>query len=238
MTMSEIVEQISFDLGIPANANVEDLQIEKAVMIAFRELKRYIKNPVSKTVPFSNRVDLKKVGIDTVLVTGVKPAAPRRGVTTSLGNTDIGDTFLLAAATNTYGSFYNSTSSYMEPVIAELAMTQISNILATDFQWQHDVDNEVVYVTHRNPYPPYLTIRYVPNYHDPSEIKSNVWIDYLIRLSEAHMKIALGRSRSKYKVEGSNVSLDGEILLDEANAELDKIREELAKKRTNMVVLN
>ena len=41
------------------------------------------------------------------------------------------------------------------------------------------------------------------------------------------MKIALGRARSKYTVEGSNVSLDGDTLLSEGNAELEQIREEL-----------
>ena len=52
------------------------------------------------------------------------------------------------------------------------------------------------------------------------------------------MKKSLGRARSKYTIEGSNVSLDGNILLDEANAELEQIREELQQKKTNMVVLN
>lgn len=238
MTMNEIVDQVSFDLGIPSNNNVEDLQVEKAVTIAFRELKRYMRTPVDKTVPYSNRIDLIKVGIDTVNVLTVIPSKPRRGLVTSITNTDMGDVFTLAAATNTYGNLYTMSSSYMEPVIAELAMTQVSNILQTDFQWNYDTNNQVIYITHRNPKPPSVTIRYVPNYKDVSEIKNNTWIDYLVRLSEAHMKLALGRTRSKYKVEGSNVSFDGEILLDEANAELDKIREELEKKRPNMVVLN
>ena len=38
MTMQEVVQQVSFMLGIPANENVEDLQVEQAVQIAFREL--------------------------------------------------------------------------------------------------------------------------------------------------------------------------------------------------------
>ena len=52
------------------------------------------------------------------------------------------------------------------------------------------------------------------------------------------MKKALGRSRSKYTVEGSNVSLDGDVLLQEANTELEKIREELESKKRKIVVLN
>jgi hypothetical protein len=52
------------------------------------------------------------------------------------------------------------------------------------------------------------------------------------------MKKALGRSRSKYKIEGSNVTLDGEILLQEANEEFTQIREELKGKKRKLVVVN
>ena len=52
------------------------------------------------------------------------------------------------------------------------------------------------------------------------------------------MKKALGRSRSKYTVEGSNVSLDGEALLAEANAELETIREELEARKNKFVAIN
>ena len=236
MKMSEIVQQVSFDLGLPANENVERQQVEQAVLIAFRELKRYIKNPVDKTVPYSTRLDLVKLGIDTVQILAVKPARPRIGLT--LGTIDSGNVFQVAAAVNTYSAIGQTSSLNIDPIITEMAMAQVRNTLATDFQWRYDQDNQVVYCTHRDPRPAACTVRYVPNYRDVSEIKSNTWIDYLIRLSEAHMKKSLGRSRSKYKVEGSNVSLDGEILLDEANAELEKIRDELDKKRTNLVILN
>ena len=95
-----------------------------------------------------------------------------------------------------------------------------------------------MYCTHRDPRPAAVTIRYVPDYQDVSEIKSPEWIDYLIRLSEAYMKRSLGRARSKYTIEGSNVTLDGATLLDEATAEFEKLREELAQRKNNFVVLN
>ena len=52
------------------------------------------------------------------------------------------------------------------------------------------------------------------------------------------MKKALGRARSKYTIEGSNVNLDGETLLTEANAELETIRTELEAKKVKLVVVN
>lgn len=236
MTMAEIVDQISFMLGIPANENVEELQIEKAVLIAFRELKRYIKTPIDKTVPYQPRIDLPAVGIHTVKVLYVFAAYPRIGLTMS--SIDSGNVFQIAAAANVYSAIGQTSSLNIDPIMTEMAMAQVRNTISTDFQWKYDIDNQVVYCAHRDPMPTQVTIRYVPDYHDVSEIKSQTWIDYLIRLSEAYMKKALGRSRSKYKIEGSNVSLDGEILLQEANTEIDKIREELEAKKNKLVVLN
>ena len=236
MNMSEIVDQVSFLLGLPTNRNTEDQQVERAVNIAFRELKRYMKTPVDKTVSYSTRLDLVKLGIDTVNVLYVYAAYPRIGLTMS--TIDAGNVFQVAAAVNTYSAIGQTSTINIDPIMTEMAMAQVRNTLATDFQWKYDIDNQVIYCAHRDPRPAQVTIRYVPNYHDVSEIKSQEWIDYLIRMSEAYMKKSLGRSRSKYTVEGSNVTLDGTILLDEANAELEAIREELSQKKTNMVVLN
>lgn len=235
MTMAEIVDQVSFMLGLPANENVEGQQVEKAVLIAFRELKRYMKTPVDKTVPFSTRIDLKAAGIDTAKVLYVQTAKPRIGLTMS--SIDSGNVFQVAAAVNTYSAIGQTSSINIDPIMTEMAMAQVRNTLSTDFQWKHDPHNNVVYCTHRDPRPSHVTIRYVPNYNDVSEIESPTWLDYLIRMSEANMKKSLGRSRSKYTVEGSNVSLDGDILLNEANAELEAIRQELEAKKRKLVVL-
>ena len=236
MTMAEIVDQVSFMLGLPANENVEKLQIEKAVLIAFRELKRYIKTPVEKTVPFNTRLDLEKLGIKTTVVLNVQAAYPRIGLTMS--SLDSGNVFQVAASVNVYSSIGNTTSINIDPIMSETAMAQVRNAISTDFQWDYDVDNQVIYCTHRDPRPATLTIRYVPDYQDVSEIKSNTWIDYLVRMSEANMKKALGRSRSKYKISGSNVELDGDVLLQEANTELEAIRQELEAKKNKLVILN
>lgn len=238
MTMEEIVDQVSFSLGIPANDNVENLQIDKAVLIAFRELKRYIKTPVEKTVPFATRIKLTDVGIITKKVLNVQASYPRIGLTMS--SIDSGNVFQVAAAVNTYSAIGNTSNINIDPIMTEMAMAQVRNSLSTDFQWDYDSSNDIVYCTHRDPRPAAVTVRYVPDFQDVSEIKNDTWIDYLIRLSEAHMKKSLGRARSKYKIAGSNVELDGEILLQEANEELDTIRQELHVKKNKLLgnVLN
>lgn len=235
MTMDEIVDQVSFNLGIPSNENVENLQIDKAVLIAFRELKRYMKTPVNKTIPFAKRIDLLKLNIRTKKVLYVYPAYPKVGL--ALSNVDSGNVFQLAASVN-YGGLVTSSTANIDPIVTQLAMAQVSNTLAKDFQWTPDYANQVIYCTCKESVPAAITIRYVPDFQDVSEIYSNEWLDYLIRLSEATMKKALGRSRAKYVIEGSNVTLDGEILLNEANAELETLRAELAQKKQKLVVLD
>lgn len=236
MTMQEIVSQISFMLGLPANKNVENLQVEQAVNIAFTELKRYMNTPVDKTVPYSTRLDLVALGINTEKVLYVQAAEPKVGV--SMGSIESGNVFQVSAAANTYSNFASSRLLNLDPIMVNLAYSQVQNTLTTDFQWKHDTQNKVVYCTHRSNRPAYVTVRYVPEYSDVSEITNHTWINYLIRLGEAYMKKALGRTRSKYRIEGSNVTLDGEQLLAEANAEIEQIHNELNVKSSRLVVLN
>lgn len=236
MTMQEIVSQVSFMLGLPSNKNVEELQVEQAVQIAFRELQRYMKTSVEKTVPYTPRIDLVKVGIETVRVLNVQAAFPRLGL--NLTSIESGNVFQVGAAVNVYNPVGQGNIINIDPIMREAGLAQVRNCLATDFQWHYDLHNQVVYCTHKDPVPSAVTIRYVPVLHDVSEIKSQTWIDYLIRLSEANMKKALGRTRSKYRIEGSNVTLDGEILLNEANTELEMIRNELREISSNLVIVN
>jgi len=236
MTMQEIVEQVNFMLGFPANDNVEGIQPESAVKIAFRELKRYIRTPVEKTVPYTRQIKLKDVGIVATKVLNVQAAYPRVGLTMS--SIDSGNVFQLAAAVNVYSQIGNTATLNINPIMTEMAMAQVRNTLGTDFQWEFDQQNQVIYCPHRDPQPGYVTIRYTPDFQDVSEILDHTWQDYLIRMATANMKIALGRTRSKYTIEGSNVTLDGDTLLAEGNAELDAIRAELDAKKNKLVIVN
>lgn len=236
MTLDEIRDQVEFLLGAPAVKNIEGIPVEKAILIAFRELKRYIRTPVDKTVPFSTRLYLPKIGIKTHTVLNVFAAYPRIGLTMS--SIDSGNVFQVAAAVNTYSAVGNTSTINIDPIMTEMAMAQVRNTLATDFQWSFDNENEVIYCAHRDPKPSMLTIRYVPDLQDVSEVRGDTYIDYLVRMSLANQKIALGRARSKYTVEGSNVTLDGETLLTEGNAELEVIREELNTKKHRLVIVN
>lgn len=236
MTMEEIVTEVSFNLGLPTSENNSQQQIETGVMIAFREIKQYMKTPVDKTVPFATRIDLIANNINTRKVLSVFAARPRVGLTMS--SIDGGNVFQTAAAANVYSQVGNTAAFNVNPIMTEMAMAQVRNTLTTDFQWNYDRHNQVILIAHRDPRPSEVTVRYVPDYKDVSEITNEIYVDYLIRLAEAHIKKSWGRTRSKYVIESSNVRLDGEALLSEANAELEQIREELQSKRNKFVVLN
>lgn len=236
MLMNEYVSKLSFMLGFQSNKNNEQIDLSEAVNIAFTELKEYIKTPVNKTVPFATRLDLKALGINTVNVLYVQAAEPRIGL--SLTAIDSSNVFQVAAAVNLSSGYGQGQGLNIDPIMSQLALQQTRNALSTDLQWSYDLPNQVVYVTHRAPIPATITIRYVPIYNDVSEIEGPTWVNYLLRLALAHAKVSLGRTRSKYIVEGSNVTLDGEQLLTEGNAELEAIRNELKSKPSKMKVLN
>lgn len=236
MKMEEIVSEVQYNLGLPANENVEGISVEQGVLQAFRELKRYMKTPTDKTVPYATRIDLLANDIHTVKVLYVYASRPRIGMT--LNSISSGNVFQLAASVNVYSGIGNTSSINIDPIVTEMGMAQVRNTLSTDFQWKYDVNNQCVYCAHRDPRPTAVTIRYVPDYQDVSEITNMTYLDYLIRMSTANVKLALGRSRSKYKIADSNVELDGDILLQEANSELEKLREELENKKSKFTILN
>ena len=166
----------------------------------------------------------------------VKAAYPRVGL--SLGAIDAGNVFTIAASANAYAGMNPTGILNIEPIMTELGYAQLRNTMTTDLQWYYDPKNKVIYVTHREPIPTVITVTYVPDYKDVSEITNQTYINYLLRLGLAFTKVAIGRSRSKYQIEGSNVSLDGEAILAEGNAELEAIREELSTKTSRLVVIN
>ena len=69
-----------------------------------------------------------------------------------------------------------------------------------------------------------ITIEYVPRFTDISQIKSDYWIDVIIRMATARTKIIVGNIRSKFKQSNALWSLDGDDLKATGTAELDAIR--------------
>ena len=74
--------------------------------------------------------------------------------------------------------------------------------------------------------PDKITIEYIPQYQDVSQVTSDFWIDIITRMATALAKVAIGRIRTKFTQSNALWSLDTNILT-EGQEELNNLREQL-----------
>ena len=109
---------------------------------------------------------------------------------------------------------------------AYTTLNRISNTISTDLAFTYDKDDQKLYINTTED-PTYITIRYVPYFNKPEELKTDYWIDLLVRLCVAYTKIIVGRIRSKFTQSNALWTLDGPTLLEEGNNELTNLQETL-----------
>ena len=90
----------------------------------------------------------------------------------------------------------------------------------------------MLYVNVATNAPQMITIEYVCRYDHIEDIKSDYWIDILMRMSVALAKIAVGRIRSRFTQSNALWQQDGQQLLDEGNSELSELRQHLVDNAT------
>lgn len=132
------------------------------------------------------------------------------------------------------GANYN-TDNWTYNYAAWNTALQIRNTASTDLSMRFDRDKQQLYINCAFDMPEKVTIEYIPRFNDVSEIKSDYWIDNLMRLATANAKIAVGRIRTRYTQSNPLWTQDGDKLLEEGNNEATAIREEL--KKNNQLVL-
>ena len=125
-----------------------------------------------------------------------------------------------------------SYDAYFDYYVQTMLVQNIKNSISTDLQFMYDEQNKLLYVSANTPYPVYITLTYIADYDDPSELKTSYWQDWMRRLAIAHFKVFVGQKRSKMKIQNSPVQLNGEELLQEGLNELKEIREYLAQNNT------
>ena len=219
MTLAEYTEEIAFQLG----GTVLDLEISndlpRCVNRAFREVKRYVTTPAYMTIPFNatnknssgggNTVSLKDKNVYSVI--NVMRADSYNSI--SMNTLDV---FGLAQS---YSAITN-VPSYLNRVLRLQQMNTISTDL--DFVW--DAHTKELSIAVNPPYSSQLTIQYIPDYQSVEEITEVYWVDVILRLATAYAKQVLGRIRSKYTLNSSQYTLDGETLLAEAKEEITEIK--------------
>lgn len=124
------------------------------------------------------------------------------------------------------GNMYNF-SDYVLNYSSWSTVSQIRNTISTDLAFRWEEDTNRLYINASAGLPTAITVEYVPRYADISDVKSDYWIDILMRMSVAMAKVVLGRIRSRYTQSNALWAQDGSTMLEEGNRELSELREHL-----------
>ena len=219
MTLSEYTDEILFSLG----GGYVDVEIEKdiprCVNKAFREVKAYIVTPAYMTVPYGaslngvgTTIDLSDKNVYDVICV----MRPDSYNSMSMNTLDVFGLNL------TYSAITNN-----EAYANRMFRLQQMNTISTDLDFVWDAHTKQLSVVMNPPFTNQVTIEYVPDYKDVEEITEVFWQDIILRLATAYAKQVIGRIRSKYTLNSSTYSLDGDRMLEEANAEIADIKQKL-----------
>ena len=184
--------------------------------IAFEDLKNYMQTIHTMTCAYSPTINLegKKVANVKYVLRNKNNNISITGMDTNL--------FIY----QTQGQ-YGINQWAKDQLTYNLLISQVKNSLSSDMDFNYDKVNEVLYLYAQYPIPASITIAYVPEFSDVSEVYVPYWMSYLKRLSVAYAKETEGRIRSKFSLNSAVYNLDGNTLLTEAQAELAQIRNEL-----------
>ena len=214
LTKEQYVKYIKLQLGAPIVwVELEDM-LEDVLDMAFQELKGYITDSETMTVPYANVIDLadKKVASISYVMRG----SPNISVS------GLQDMMYIYTSRNRTSGVTNSFT--LSDYARALMVQQNKNALSTDLDFMYDRKNEKLYLYEQKVTSNTVTLVYTPEYEDVSEIYEEFWINLLKRLSLAMTKEALGRIRGKYALNSATYNLDADQLLSEAQSELTEIR--------------
>lgn len=222
--MKQIVKYIESQLG----GQVLDLEltpenIKEIVEQAFEEIKHYMTDLYTITVPYAQCIDLKKYNIDSV-------ESVMRGQDSIL----TGMPFQMPAM-----NLMNITGIYnLEDYTNALIIKRNLNILATDMDFYWDKPNCKLYVYANPNIPTQVTINFKPEYYSVADIRESFWETQLKKLALGMCKIVIGRIRSKYTSNSTKFQLDGPTILAEGTSEVQQEREFLQNNKDIFTVLN
>lgn len=222
--LKKIVKYIENQLGGQVlDLELTPLNIKDIVEQAFEEIKHYMTDLYTVTVPFANCIDLSKYNIDSI-------ESVMRGQDSIL----TGMPFQMPAMDlmNVTGMF--NIENYANAILVKRNL----NILSTDMDFVWDKPNQKLYISANPNIPNRVTINFKPEYYSVEDIREDYWETQLRKLSLGMCKVVLGRIRSKYKSSSSKFELDGDTLLSEGNAEIQNVRQFLDDNKDIFTVLN
>jgi hypothetical protein len=214
LTMEDYVSYIQISLGSPVIwLEIEDM-VPDIVKLAFQELKSYMTDVETMTVPYQNVIDLtgKKVNHIHYLMRAQQ----------NISVAGLQDMMYIYTSRNR--SSFPNNSFTLGDYARGLMVQQNKAALSTDLEFYFDKREEKLYVYAQQVLPGSITLVYTPDYESVDDIIEPFWQNLLRRLSLAMTKETLGRVRGKYTLNSATYNLDADQLLSEAQNELTEIR--------------
>lgn len=223
MKMEDYINEIKLELtGGVLELELPDATLSQVVTKALRELQRYITSNQLITIPYASCIDTS--GFKISAVTHVYRS---EGMASddSRNVTDPMYAQMWMAFTNG-GTMYN-LNEYVSNYLSYSTLLQMRNTVSTDLAYIYDKQAEKLYINISDAIPAAITIEYIPLLDNVEDVKSDYWIDILMRLSVALTKQILGKIRSRYKQSNALWTMDGDQMTEEGNAEIQALREQL-----------
>lgn len=238
MKIEDIIDEIKLELtGYLLEMEIEDETIVAVVKKALRELERFWDETTMITVPFASCIDLNGDFFKEHVSSIVKVYRTEGVGDSTSGLSVANDPIQMAqfAIFSNGGTMYN-LNDYMLNYASWMTMSQIKNTMATDLAYKEDRHNNKLYISTSGSHSSMITIEYIPKLKTVEDIKSDYWIDILIKYCVALTKIVLGRIRTRFTQSNALWTQDGEKILEEGNTELKELRE-ILRLNSNLIYL-
>ena len=238
MKLEDILSEIKLELtGYVLDMEITDETLVSVIKKSLRELERFWDETTLITVPFASCIDLEG-DFFKEQVSSITKVYRTEGFGTSDGNLSVmNDPVQMAqfAIFSNGGTMYN-LNDYVLNYASWMTLSQIKNTMSTDMAFREDRHNKKLYINKMSSSPNWVTIEYIPKLTKVEDIKSDYWIDILIKYCVALTKIVLGRIRTRFNQTNALWTQDGEKILEEGNTELKELRE-ILRLNSNMIYL-
>lgn len=236
MKLEDIIDEIRLELtGHVLDMEIEDETLVSVIKKALRELERYWDESTMITLPYASCINLEGEFFKEQVSSIVKVYRTEGLGDSNEGLSVMSDPLVMSqfALFSNGGTMYN-LQDYVMNYASWMTMYKIKNTLSTDLSFKEDRHNNKLYINSANSAPRMITIEYIPKLRSVEDIKSDYWIDILLKYCIALTKVVLGRIRTRFTQSNALWTQDGDKILEEGNTELKELRETL-RLNANMV---
>lgn len=227
ITEQDVIEYVKDDLGLGiVNLELDDDNIKRNIKRALLVMSSYYSVPTYKTIDVTSTsssggyIPLEEVDADGVsTITAVYPA----------------DTILKTEATLLgLGMLYMGVGQRLDTQInAYAGIVQKMSLLESILGRGAKLVGDKLYVDN---FYSKITVAYIPETLKIDKITDGDWLRWALEYTIALSKRQLAQTRGKYMVDSNPTKTNAETLLNEANAKLVELEEELKNKGTIKVI--